>query len=186
MNKRELWIAVDKATKIYVKGVGKSLVTDLINKRRYLNKEDIISELTINLVEELIDKPDGKFNQAFFNKALKRDLLNWIRKNNRQRRKEDYPIQYIEEPIDEGILTLDLLPGGMQSEDSTPEDYMIAKQLEEYIDEYFEEGELDVLFNKVSCKNMAERLGIPYQTYNKRLNRKIDQFKLEAKEEGYI
>jgi DNA-directed RNA polymerase specialized sigma24 family protein len=178
---------INKATKNYVKSNGRNLITSLMNKRRYLDEEDIISELTMNLVEELTDKLDGKFTQAFFNKALRRDLLDWIKFNKRQRREESYPIQYIEEAVDEEeTLTLDILPGGMQSEEPTPEDYLIAKQLEEFTDKYFEEDELDVLFGKVSCKDMAKKLDIPYSTYNGHLNRKIKKFKIEAEKGGYI
>lgn len=186
MNKNELWLLVSKSIKRYVRGSGKNLVIDLMNKRRYLDKEDIISELTIHLVEELTDKHDIKLTQAFFNKALKRDLLDWIKHNNRQRYDEGCPTQYIEESVDEEeILTLDILPG-MQSEEPSPEDYMIAKQLSEFAMDYFNENELDVLLGKASREDMARELDIPYNSYQKQLNKKITQFKIDAKEARYI
>lgn len=187
MKQNELWFRVEKEAKTYVKSSGRSLVTGLINKDPSLTKEDIISELMEKVTIKLMNDLNRKLTPAFFRKVFKNELLNWIKHNNTQYRDRGYTISYNEEPLDdEEILSLNILPGGMQSEEPTPEDYMIAKQLEEFTDKYFEEDELDVLFGKVSCKDMAERLGIPYSTYDGSLNRKIKKFKIEAEEEGYI
>lgn len=183
MTQKELWTMIDKEVKNFVRGTGRNLVTSLIKKRRYLEEVDIVSELTINLIQGLTDKPSKKLNKSFFNLALKRDLLNWIQSNNRQRRDEGYTTPYVEEVND------DEFPTNMfeiQTESPTSEDILITKQLYEYAIEFFGEDDFDILLGNLTREERAEELNITYRTYCSRLSKKVKEFKIMAKKEGYV
>lgn len=178
------WNKIEKIVTKYIRCEGKDLTTGLLKKRKYLDKTDIISELTINLIEKMKDKTNKKLTTSFYKKTLKNEMLDWIKFNNREKRNEGYTTSYVEDPSnDEEMIT------GMfeiRSDDPTPEDVLMAKQLYDFAIEYFSEDDVEVLLGSTSRIDMAKKLGIPYDTYKRYLIRKIKDFKVEAKKGGYV
>ena len=72
---------------------------------------------------------------------------------------------------------------------TTPEDLIIAKELMELIIDHFGEDDADVLLGHSDRQTEANRLSISYDTYCKRLSRKIarkmDSLLLILKNAGY-
>ena len=68
---------------------------------------------------------------------------------------------------------------------TTPEDLVIAKELMELIYDHFGEDDAEVLLGYKDRRTEAERLSIRYDTYCKRLYRKILTFLPILKDAGY-
>jgi len=68
---------------------------------------------------------------------------------------------------------------------TTPEDLVIAKELLKIIFNHFGEDDARVLLGYKDRRTEAERLSISYDTYSKRLQRKITTFLPVLKEAGY-
>lgn len=68
---------------------------------------------------------------------------------------------------------------------TTPEDLVIAKELSEIIINHFGENDARVLLGYTDRRTEAKRLSISYDTYSKRLQRKITAFLPVLKEAGY-
>ena len=68
---------------------------------------------------------------------------------------------------------------------TTPEDLVIAKELMELIYDHFGEDDAGVLLGYKDRRTEAERLSIRYDTYCKRLTRKIRAFLPILKDAGY-
>ena len=68
---------------------------------------------------------------------------------------------------------------------TTPEDLVIAKELMELIYDHFGEDDAEVLLGYKDRRTEAERLSIRYDTYCKRLSRKIRSFLPILKDAGY-
>ena len=68
---------------------------------------------------------------------------------------------------------------------TTPEDLVIAKELIELIYDYFGENDAEVILEFKDRRTEAERLSIRYDTYCKRLSRKIHAFIPILKDAGY-
>ncbi len=68
---------------------------------------------------------------------------------------------------------------------TTPEDLVIAKELMELIYDHFGENDAEVLLGYKDRRTEAERLLIRYDTYCKRLSRKIRAFQPVLKDAGY-
>ncbi len=68
---------------------------------------------------------------------------------------------------------------------TTPEDLVIAKELMELIYDYFGENDAEVILEFKDRRTEAERLSIRYDTYCKRLSRKIHDFIPILKDAGY-
>ncbi len=68
---------------------------------------------------------------------------------------------------------------------TTPEDLVIAKELLELIYDHFGEDDAEVLLGYKDRRTEAERLSIRYDTYCKRLSRKIRAFLPILKDAGY-
>ena len=68
---------------------------------------------------------------------------------------------------------------------TTPEDLVIAKELMELIIDHFGEDDAEVLLGYKDRRTEAERLSIRYDTYCKRLSRKIHTFLPILKDAGY-
>lgn len=67
----------------------------------------------------------------------------------------------------------------------TPEDILIDKEATTLVHEYFDEIDVLVLEGLIDRKQAAERLSLPYETYSKQLQRKINSFKILATKAGY-
>ncbi len=61
-------------------------------------------------------------------------------------------------------------------DNTTPEDLVIAKELMELIIDHFGENDAEVLLGYSDRQTESKRLSISYDTYCKRLSRKIDSF----------
>ncbi len=68
---------------------------------------------------------------------------------------------------------------------TTPEDLIIAKELMELIIDHFGENDAKVLLGYSDRHTEADRLSISYNTYCKRLSRKIRSFLPILKNAGY-
>ena len=68
---------------------------------------------------------------------------------------------------------------------TTPEDLVIAKELMELIIDHFGEDDAEVLLGYSDRLTEAKRLSISYDTYCKRLSRKIHSFLPILKNAGY-
>ena len=73
---------------------------------------------------------------------------------------------------------------GLIDEDD-PEMIIMGKQLLEAAADHFGDNDLDVIFGLKDKRAEAERLGIDYDTYRKRLQRKLAKFKSILKDDGY-
>ena len=71
-------------------------------------------------------------------------------------------------------------------EPDNPEDIMIGKELMQIAMDFFGEDDLEVLLGAKDRTAEARRLGISYDTYLKRLDRKRQRFKKILKQAGYI
>ena len=67
----------------------------------------------------------------------------------------------------------------------TPEDILIDKEAGIFVHEYFDEIDILVLEDFIDRKQAAEKLSLPYDTYCKQLQRKINSFKILATKAGY-
>ena len=67
----------------------------------------------------------------------------------------------------------------------TPEDILIDKEAGIFVHEYFDEVDILVLEDFIDRKQAAEKLSLPYETYCKQLQRKINSFKILATKAGY-
>jgi len=70
-------------------------------------------------------------------------------------------------------------------DEKSPEDIIMGKELMETATDYFGDNDLDVIFGVKDKHDEAERLGIDYDTYRKRLQRKLAKFKSILKDDGY-
>ncbi len=68
----------------------------------------------------------------------------------------------------------------------TPEDLLIGKELMQMALEYFGQEDLEVLLGAKDRDAVAMKLGIEYNTYQKRLERKRQRFKIILQQAGYI
>lgn len=68
---------------------------------------------------------------------------------------------------------------------TTPEDLVIAKELLELIYDYFGKDDAEVLLGYKDRRSEADRLSINYDTYCKRLSRKIRSFQPILENAGY-
>ncbi len=71
-------------------------------------------------------------------------------------------------------------------ETDTPEDLYIAKELLGFILDHFGKDDTMVLLGIKDRRDEADRLSIKYDTYCKRLNRKVQSFIPILKEHGYL
>ena len=67
----------------------------------------------------------------------------------------------------------------------TPEDYLIAKELVELIQDHYGIDNADVLLGKKDRRSFAKEMGIDYYAYCKRLNRLTSAFKQVLADAGY-
>lgn len=86
---------------------------------------------------------------------------------------------------DSAISYLKMLGADGLVEYTTPEDLVIAKELMELIYDYFGENDAEVILEFKDRRTEAERLSIRYDTYCKRLSRKIHAFIPILKDAGY-
>ena len=68
----------------------------------------------------------------------------------------------------------------------TPEDLLIAKELMQMALDFFGKEDLEVLLGVEDRDTVAKRLGICYDTYQKRLERKRRRFKIFLEQAGYL
>ena len=76
--------------------------------------------------------------------------------------------------------------GGRLADEITPEDLLVAKELQELISNHFGEDDSEVLLGHRSRESEAKQLNISEAAYSKRLQRKTGAFKDVLKEAGYI
>jgi hypothetical protein len=67
----------------------------------------------------------------------------------------------------------------------SPEDALVGKELMEIAARYFGEEDLAVIIAIKDKRAEARRLGLNYETYRKRLQRKISNFQSILKDNGY-
>jgi hypothetical protein len=72
------------------------------------------------------------------------------------------------------------------ADELTPEDHVIAKELQDLISNHFGEDDTAVLFGHRNHQSEANRLEITEMAYRKRLQRKTGSFKDVLEEAGYI
>ena len=68
----------------------------------------------------------------------------------------------------------------------TPEDMLIGKELMQMALDFFGQEDLEVLLGAKDRNAVAKRLGIGYDTYLKRLDRKRQRFQTILQQAGYI
>jgi hypothetical protein len=73
---------------------------------------------------------------------------------------------------------------GLIDEDD-PEMIFMGKELLQVAADHFGNNDLDVIFGLKDKRAEAERLGIDYDTYRKRLQRKLAKFRSILKDDGY-
>ena len=69
---------------------------------------------------------------------------------------------------------------------NTPEDMLIGKELMQMALDFFGQDDMEVLLGAKDRAAEAKRLGISYDTYLKRIDRKRQRFKTNLKQAGYI
>ena len=156
-------------------------------KVRKLNQNGIKrKEILSKVFEKLIDKKhyekydSEKSLSTFIVHYINYDLNTQIREQRNE--KKNYPkislsgssVSYFEKIGADGFVNY-----------TTPEDLVIAKELSEIIINHFGEDDARVLLGYTNRRTEAERLSISYDTYSKRLQRKITTFLPVLKEAGY-
>jgi len=81
---------------------------------------------------------------------------------------------------------LETASGGRLADEITPEDLLVAKELQELISNHFGEDDSEVLLGDRSRESEADQLNISEAAYCKRLQRKTDSFKIVLKDAGYL
>ena len=66
-----------------------------------------------------------------------------------------------------------------------PEDIIVGKELMETSTDYFGDNDLAVILGIKNKRTEARRLGLNYDTYRKRLQRKLIKFRSMLKDDGY-
>lgn len=133
------------------------------------------------LVNKDYEKYDSKKSlSTFVVHYINYDLNSQTRKQRNE--KKNYPkislsgssVSYFEKSGADGLVNY-----------TTPEDHVIAKELLKIIINHFGEDDARVLLGYADRRTEAERLSISYDTYSKRLQRKITAFLPVLKEAGY-
>ena len=70
-------------------------------------------------------------------------------------------------------------------DEENPEDVLIGKELMERATDYFGDNDLAVILGVKDKRTEARRLGIDYDTYRKRLQRKLAKLRSILKDAGY-
>ncbi len=155
------------------------------------------NEILNNAFEKLLDKKhyekyDSKKSLSTFTVHYTNyDLNIQIRKQRIE--KKNYPkisLDGLAQQSSDGycgssVSFLDKLGADGLVDYTTPEDLVIAKELLEIIINHFSENDARVLLGYTDRRTEAKRLSISYDTYNKRLQRKISAFLPVLKEAGY-
>lgn len=118
-------------------------------------------------------------------------LNSQLRKQNQEKR--NYPsisLDALAEESPDGycgsaISFLEMLGADGLVNYTSPEDLIIAKELMDLIVDHFGENDTRVLLGYSDRQTESERLSISYDTYCKRLSRKIDSFLPILKNTGY-
>jgi len=76
------------------------------------------------------------------------------------------------------------LPG--LSNPVTPEDECIKKELQDMLDDFFDELDLQVIFGELDRQDAAKERNVSYDTYRKSLQRKFNELKSVLSETGYL
>ena len=66
-----------------------------------------------------------------------------------------------------------------------PEDILMGKQLMETATEHFGNSDLSAILGMKDKRTEAMRLGLDYDSYRKRLQRKLNQFRSILNDDGY-
>ena len=69
--------------------------------------------------------------------------------------------------------------------DENPEDILMGKQLMEMATDHFSDNDLAVILGLKDKRAEAKRLGLDYDSYRKRLQRKLNQFRSILNGDGY-
>jgi hypothetical protein len=165
-------------------------LTELYN----LDLEDILHDIFEKFVSkkhyEKFDPAKGKLS-TFMTHYANLNLLNIIKKYNRINSKEiSLPDDY-EETFDQkrrysiSYLENGALTDGL-SEKRTPEDCYLENELLGLMKEFFSDDDFAVLTGMKTRQEVAQEIGLTYQTYRKRLYRKQTLFVSIMEESGYL
>jgi hypothetical protein len=69
--------------------------------------------------------------------------------------------------------------------DENPEDILMGKQLMEMAMNHFGDSDLAVILGLKDKRDEAKRIGLDYDSYRKRLQRKLNQFRSILNGDGY-
>ena len=152
-----------------------------------LNHDDILHELFEHYLSgeyhENYDPDKAKFS-TFIVDYVNNNLNNLLLKAVRSKKREDSTF------LDKDVYDLSdsfLKKHGTNEtfETTTPEDYLIAKELLELIQGHYGIDNAAVLLGKKDRRSFAKEMGIDYYAYCKRLNRLTSAFKQVLADAGY-
>lgn len=154
----------------------------------YYDENDVISETTTRVVLKLIKKPlgivedVGKYTRA----AIKNEVADWVRYNNRKCRKDAQKRQSFTEETGLDIPTPILsIVAGFQTKPATPEELFMARELYDLAMKHFEEDDIPLLIKETTYADEAKRLGIQEAALRKRIQRKKYAFADDAVKAGW-
>jgi len=153
-------------------------LTELYNIEPYDLLHDIFETFVSKKHYEKINPATGKLS-TFMTHYANFSLLNIIKKHNRENSKNKnvpLPDDYEDTFSQKWRHSLSYLEkkdfsGGL-IEKKSPEDLYLAQELLEKLEEFFGEDDLEVLQGDRTRREEANRKGIDYDTYRKRLYRK--------------
>ena len=152
-----------------------------------LNHDDILHELFEHYLSgeyhENYDPDKAKFS-TFIVDYVNKNLNNLLLKAKRRKKREGPT--FLDKDVDD-LSDSFLKQHGIDEtfETITPEDYLIAKELVELIQDHYGIDNADVLLGKKDRRSFAKEMGIDYYAYCKRLNRLTSAFKQVLADAGY-
>ena len=164
----------------------KAKVRHLKEKFR-LNHDDILHELFEHYLSggyhENYDPDKAKF-ATFIADYVNKNLNNLLRKAKRAKKREDSA--FLGEDFNDLSDSFLKQHGSDETfETITPEDYLIAKELLELIQDHYGIDNADVLLGKKDRRSFAKEIGTDYYAYCKRLNRLTSAFNQVLADAGY-
>jgi hypothetical protein len=167
-----------------------NLTVKTLREDYQLSKNDILHHIYLEFItkEHYLKYDPGKTKRTTFTvHCTKYNLKNLLRKLKRLKMKPHFSTVSLDEDYLENAL-ISWQPGfcpGLSNR-ITPEDEYLGMELQEIIDDYFDEFDKQVLLGYLDRHEMADQRGIKYNTYCKHLCRKLDDFMTVLSGTGYL
>lgn len=182
-----LWISVFEIAKKSVPNLTETY--EITKKYPEHTVDDVISETTQKVVDKIACKSFRKIDDLdnYIRKAIRNDLLDWIKYNNRKKRKTSQNRDtLIEDTTDNAIpIPLKRFVGGFQNHSGTPDQLLDLKRLTEIASKHFDEELWSLFSGEYTIKEMSKRLGITEVGVYKKRERAWKAFIDDANKQGW-